>query len=135
MLRTLLTISGDGVLIVNNVRSNQLIRVERNPDGTMGALTPLALNMELGGPDGLRLLDGNRFIQAEGTIGRVHLVEVDGDNATITVLNDILVSSPGVTAVGNIAYAIESNIAYLLDPNLKGQEPEMFVLEAITLPE
>lgn len=129
-----LAFSGNGVLIVNNVRQNQLIRVDRNADGTMGALTVLTLNMELGGPDGLRLLSGNRFIQAEGTIGRVHLADVDGDNATITVLNETLESSPGVTVVGDIAYAIESNIKYLLDPNLKGQEPEMFVLKAITLP-
>lgn len=130
-----LAFSGDGVLIVNNVRSNQLIRVDRNADGTMGALTQLTLNMELGGPDGLRLLSGNRFIQAEGTVGRVHLADIAGDSATITVLSDRLESSPGVTAVGNMAYAIESNIQYLLDPNLRGQEPEMFVLKAITLPE
>lgn len=130
-----LAFSGDGVLIVNNVRSNQMIRVDRNADGTMGELTQLTLNMELGGPDGLRLLSGNRFIQAEGTVGRIHLVDVAGDNATITVLDDTLLSSPGVTAVGNTAYAIESNIQYLLDPNLKGQEPEMFVLKAIALPE
>jgi sugar lactone lactonase YvrE len=129
-----LAFSGDGVLIVNNVRQNQLIRVERNAEGTMGALKVLTLNMELGGPDGLRLLSGNRFIQAEGTVGRVHLADVEGDSATITVLNEMLESSPGVTAVGNMAYAIESNIKYLLDPNLKGQEPEMFILKAITLP-
>jgi sugar lactone lactonase YvrE len=129
-----LAFSGDGVLIVNNVRQNQLIRVDRNADGSMGALTILTLNLELGGPDGLRLLSGNRFIQAEGTIGRVHIADIDGDTATITVLNDVLVSSPGVATVGNIAYAIESNIQYLLDPKLKGQEPEMFVLKAITLP-
>jgi sugar lactone lactonase YvrE len=129
-----LAFSGDGVLIVNNVRQNQLIRVDRNADGTMGALKVLTLNLELGGPDGLRLLSGNRFIQAEGTIGRVHLADINGDTATITVLNDLLESSPGVTAVGNMAYAIESNIQYLLDPKLKGQEPEMFVLKAITLP-
>lgn len=130
-----LAFSGDGVLIVNNVQTNQLIRVDRNADGTMGAFTQLTLNMELGGPDGLRLLSGNRFIQAEGTVGRIHLADIDGDTATITVLDETLVSSPGVTAVGNIAYAIESNIQYLLDPNLRGQEPEMFALKAIPLPE
>ncbi len=130
-----LAFSGEDVLIVNNVRSNQLIRVDRNADGTMGALTQLTLDTELGGPDGLRLLSGNRFIQAEGTVGRIHLADVNGDAATITVLDDTLISSPGVTVVGNIAYAIESNIQYLLDPNLKGQEPEMFVLKAIALPE
>jgi sugar lactone lactonase YvrE len=129
-----LAFSGAGVLIVNNVRQNQLIRVDRGADGKMGALKVLTLNEELGGPDGLRLLSGNRFIQAEGTIGRIHLADIDGDSATITVLDEALESSPGVTAVGNMAYAIESNIKYLLDPNLKGQEPEMFVLKAIPLP-
>jgi sugar lactone lactonase YvrE len=130
-----LAFNADDVLIVNNVRSNQLIRVERNADGTMGALTQLSLNMELGGPDGLRLVSGNRFIQAEGTVGRIHLADIEGDSATITVLDDTLISSPGVTVVGNTAYAIESNIQYLLDPNLRGQEPEIFALKAISLPQ
>jgi sugar lactone lactonase YvrE len=130
-----LAFSGDGVLIVNNVRSNQLIRVDRNADGRMGKLTTLVLSTELGGPDGLRLISGNRFIQAEGTVGRVHLADIEGDKATITVLDDSLVSSPGVTVVGNTAYALESNIQYLLDPKLKGQEPEAFMVKAIALPE
>lgn len=129
-----LAFSGDDVLVVNNVRTNQLIRVDRNSDGTMGVLTPLTLSTELGGPDGLRLVSGNRFIQAEGAIGRVHLADIEGDSATITVLDDTLVSSPGVTVVGNTAYAIESNIQYLLDPSLKGQEPEAFIVKAIPLP-
>jgi sugar lactone lactonase YvrE len=130
-----LAFSSDGILYVNNVRSNQLIRVARNNDGTMGALTILKLSLQLGGPDGLRLLDGNRFIQAEGTIGRIHIAEVEGDTATIAVLDDSLVSSPGVTVVGNTAYALESNIQYLLDPKLKSQQPDAFWIKAIALPE
>jgi sugar lactone lactonase YvrE len=130
-----LAFSGSGELIVNNVRSNQMLRVERNSDGLMGALTPLTLSTELGGPDGLRLVSGNRFIQAEGTSGRIHLADIEGDSAMITVLDDTLVSSPGVTVVGNTAYAIESNIQYLLDANLRGQEPEAFILKAIAIPE
>lgn len=130
-----LAFSGDGVLYVNNVRSNQLMRVARNTDGAMGALTILELSLELDGPDGLRLLEGNRFIQAEGTVGRVHIAEIEGDKATIMVMDDTLVSSPGVTVVGNTAYAVESNIQYLLDPQLKGREPEQFLLKAIALPE
>jgi sugar lactone lactonase YvrE len=129
-----LAFSGDGMLYVNNVRSNQLVRVARNSDGTMGALTILKLSTQLGGPDGLRLLDGNRFIQAEGTVGRVHIAEIEGIEATITVLDDSFVSSPGVTVVGNTAYVIESNIQYLTDPQLKGQQPEAFWLKAIALP-
>lgn len=130
-----LAFSGNGTLIVNNVRTHELIRVDRNADGSMGKLTRLELDLELDGPDGIRLVSGNRFIQAEGNAGRIHFADIDGDRATITVLDDTLLSSPGVTVVGNTAYAIESNIQYLLDPTLRGQEPEMFVLKAIALPE
>ncbi|MES2624681.1 MAG: hypothetical protein V4628_05355 [Pseudomonadota bacterium] len=129
-----LAFSGDNVLIVNNVRTNQLIRVDQNSDGTMGALKQLTLTTELGGPDGLRLVSGNRFIQAEGTVGRIHLAEIDGDNAKITVLDDTLESSPGVTVVGNTAYALESNIQYLVNPAMKGKEPAAFIVKAIELP-
>ncbi|MDT8399856.1 MAG: hypothetical protein RQ899_14715 [Pseudomonadales bacterium] len=129
-----LAFSADGTLYVNNVRSNQLIRVESGSDGRMGRLTPLQLSHELGGPDGMRLLDGRRFIQAEGTIGRLSIVDIDGDRAALTVLRDDLVSSPGVTVVGNTAYVIESNIGYLLDPALRGQEPPAFILYAVPLP-
>jgi hypothetical protein len=40
-----------------------------------------------------------------------------------------------VTVVGDTAYALESNIQYLLDPKLKGQEPEAFIVKALELPE
>lgn len=129
-----LAFSEDQTLYVNNVRTQKLFRVALNDDGSMGALTELQLSHELGGPDGMRLIDGNRFIQAESTIGRLSVVEIDGDTATMTVLRDDLESSPAATIVGNTAYVAKTSIKYLLDPTLRGQQPPPAMLYAIPLP-
>lgn len=129
-----LAFSEDGALYVNNVRTQKLYRVALNNDGSMGALTELKVSHELGGPDGMRLIEGNRFIQAESTIGRLSIVEIDGDTATMTVLRDDLESSPGATVVGNTVYVAKTNIKYLLDPALRGQEAPPAMLYAVPLP-
>src|SRR5690606_26118453 len=90
----------DGTMYVNNVRSNQIVRVADN-NGSMGALTVLELSAPIAGPDGFHPLGGNRFLQAEGNSGRVSLVTIEGNRAVIEVLTDEFGSSPGVTAVGN----------------------------------
>ena len=125
--------SGDWTLYANNVQTNQIFRVAFNAAGGMGELTTLNLSHALGGPDAMRLIEGNRFIQAESGIGRLSVVTIEGNDAMLDILTDDLVSSPGATVVGNTAYVIESNIAYLLDPTLRGQEPEAFMLLAYPL--
>jgi len=129
-----LAFSSDGTLYVNNVRSQQLFRVALNTDGTMGGITELKVSHTLGGPDGMRLISGNRFIQAESTIGRLSIVEINGDTATMTILRDDLESAPGATVVGNTAYVAKTQIKYLLDPALKGQQAPPAILYAVPLP-
>jgi WD40 repeat protein len=126
--------SQDGTLYANNIRSQKIYRIESGPDGNMGNINTLEVSHALGGPDGMRLISGNRFIQAESSIGRLSIVEIEGDKAVMTILKDDLLSSPGATVVGNTAYVIESNIAYLFNPDLRGQEPPPFMLYAIPLP-
>lgn len=126
--------SGDWTLYANNVQTQKIYRIAVNADNSMGALTDLKLSHELGGPDGMRLIEGNHFIQAEGTIGRLSVVTIEGDNATMTVIDDALESSPGATMVGSTAYVLESNIQYLLNPDLRGQEPPAFMVLARPLP-
>ena len=128
-----LAFSEDATLYVNNVRSNEIIRVETDADGAMIGLTGLALSHELGGPDGFRLIEGNRFLQAEGMIGRLSIVTIDGDNATLEILDESLESSPGATPVGDTAYVIESNIQYLTDPGLQGESPDRFMIYAVPM--
>lgn len=129
-----LAFSADGTLYVNNVRSNQILRVETDSDGSMTGLKTLTLSHELGGPDGMRLIEGNRFIQAEGTIGRLAVVTIAGDTATLEVIDDTFVSTPGATTYGNTAYVLESEIRYLTDPSLRGQQPESFMIFTRPLP-
>ncbi len=124
--------SGDGKLYVNIVSRGALVRIDRQADGSAGALTELKLSEPVKGPDGFRLIEGNRFLLAEGQGGRVDEVTISGDTATIRVLKDGLNSPPGVTRVGNTVYVIEGKIGYLLDPKLKGQDPGPF--KALALP-
>nr|PZN79722.1 MAG: hypothetical protein DIU56_05465 [Pseudomonadota bacterium] len=128
-----LAFAEDGTLYVNNVRANTLLRVEVREDGTMGALTELELSQPIAGPDGFRPIEGHRFLLAEGPGGRIDEVIIEGDRATIRVLREGLESSPGVTLVGDTAYAIEGKIGYLIDPQRSGQDPGEFRIHAIPL--
>jgi sugar lactone lactonase YvrE len=129
-----LAFSGDGTLYVNNVRSNQILRVETDASGAMTGLTTLTLSHELGGPDGMRLIEGNRFIQAEGNTGRVAVVTIEGDTATLDIIDDTFVSTPGATTFGDTVYVLESEIRFLTDPSLQGQQPESFMIYTRPLP-
>jgi len=126
--------AGDGTMYINNVRRNTLQRVERDANGGFAGLTTLTLSEPVNGPDALRPLGGNRFLQAEGQGNRVTYVDIDGDRATITPVKTGLESSPGVTHVGRTGYATEGKIGYLFDPALRGQDPGPFVIRAFPLP-
>jgi len=123
----------DGTMYVNNVRKNTLLRVNRNGYDFAG-LTALTLSQPINGPDGLRPVSGNRFLQAEGPAGRVTYVEIAGDSATIIPVRSGLESSPGVTRIGSIGYATEGKISYLFNPALRDKNPDPFIIRAFPLP-
>jgi sugar lactone lactonase YvrE len=129
-----IVLSADQILYVNNVRTGELLRVDRNKDGSPGALTTLSTSMPLGGPDGFRLIHDRTFLLAENMTGRIDEVTISGDNAEIKVLRSGLNSPPGVTLAGRTVYAIEGKIGYLIDAKLRGQDPGPFVVQAIPLP-
>jgi hypothetical protein len=123
-----------GALIINNVQTNALWRVVLPAAGKPAALTLLNASRKMEGPDGLRPIAGNRFLQAEGSGGRITIVTIEGDNARIDVLREGLDSSPGVTLIGNTAYAVEGKIQYLFNPQFRGKDPGPFKAIAIPLP-
>lgn len=124
----------DGTLYVDNITKNQLLRVDRSPQGRFARLTPLATSEPIGGPDGLRPIAGDRFVLAEGRSGRIDEVTISGDRATIRVLKNGLMSPTAATVVGDTVYAVEGKIQYLFDPALRGKDPDPFVVRAIPLP-
>jgi sugar lactone lactonase YvrE len=129
-----IAIAGDGAIYINNVRKQLFQRIERKADGSFDRLTTLATSLPLDGPDGLRALGGNRFLQGEGPGGRVALIDVHGNSATVTPVASGLDGPVGVAAVGRTAYAIEGKIGYLLDPKLKDKSPDPFIIHTFRLP-
>lgn len=129
-----LDFGADGALYWNNVQRNELWRVTLPATGRPPQFTQLRVSQKMGGPDGLRHIGGNRFLQAEGSSGRATLVTVKGDEAQIQVLRDGLNSSPGITLIGNTVYVVEGRIQYLFNPELRGKDPGPFKAIAIPLP-
>ncbi|MEO8306947.1 MAG: hypothetical protein ABI616_02775 [Pseudomonadota bacterium] len=125
---------GADALYVNNVQRNELWRVNLPAAGKPVQLTLLRASEKMGGPDGLRHIGNNRFLQAEGTSGRATLVTIKGDDASIQVLRDGLNSSPGITLIGNTVYVVEGKIQYLFNPELRGKDPGPFKAIAIAMP-
>ncbi len=128
-----IVLGGDGTLYVNIISRSQLMRIDRKPDGTAGAITELTLSQPIGGPDGFRLIAKNRFLLAEGNTGRIDEVTIEGDKATLRVLKEGLMNPSAVTRVGRTAYALEGKIGFLVDPKLKGQDPGAFKVYAVPL--
>jgi sugar lactone lactonase YvrE len=129
-----IAIAGDGAIYINNVRKQLFQRVERKADGSFDKLTTLTTSLPLNGPDGLRALGGNRFIQGEGPGGRVALIDVHGDTATVTPVASGLDGPVGVTVVRRVAYVIEGKGEYLFDPKFKDKDPGPFLIRAFALP-
>ncbi|MBO9516511.1 MAG: hypothetical protein J7493_00440 [Porphyrobacter sp.] len=123
----------DGKMYINNVRKNTVQRVNRKGGGAYDGLTTLTLSEPVNGPDALRPLKGNRFLQAEGPGNRVTYVDIEGDSAKITPVKIGLDSSPGVTHIGNTGYATEGKINYLFDPALKEKSPDPFYIRSFPL--
>jgi hypothetical protein len=121
--------AADGQMYINNVQKQEMWRVKLQA-GAPAVLTKLNVDITLAGPDGLRPIGGNRFLQAEGTAGRITLLTITGDNVKTVVLREGLQSSPGVTLVGNTVYAVEGKIDFLL----RRQDPGQFKAIAIPLP-
>jgi len=126
--------AADGRMYINNVQKNQLWRVTLPRGGGAAELKLLTADRKMEGPDGLRPIGGNRFLQAEGTGGRITVVTIEGDDAHIQVLREGLQSSPGVTLIGHTVYAVEGKINYLFDAQLRGKDPGPFKAIAIPLP-
>lgn len=121
-------------LIFNNVRENQLVRVDMKADGTAGAATQLELSQPIDGPDGMRALSDGRIILAENRAGRIDIVDIDGGKAKVQLIKDGFKFTPtAVTVTGNTVWVLEAKFAYRNDPALKDKDPDPFGATAVTL--
>lgn len=120
-------------LIVNNLRSGELYRIELDAEPV--TYTTLTLSQPLERPDGMRTTeDGSALLIAEAQGNRVVLVTVDGDNAEVTELASDLDGGPtGVAQIGNTAYVVEGHF-YALSEDADRTPPDEFSVRTIPLP-
>lgn len=130
-----IALAEDGTLYANSVQRQTMFRINRKADGSFSGVTNLELSQPIAGPDGLRLLGGHRFLQAEGTSGKLTYVKIDGDKATITTLAEgydyPAAVTPVQTATGLVAFVPEGKITYLFDPSKADQNPDPFIIHAV----
>jgi len=128
-----LAFGGKSILYVNSVSANKLLRVDLGPDGKSTGVTELKLSRAVDRPDGMRSLGKNRLLLAENS-GKMDIVKVEGNNATITTIKEGLESTPGVTATRGMAWIIEGKLPYRNDPAFKDKDPGTFKMAAVPLP-
>jgi sugar lactone lactonase YvrE len=125
-----LAFGADGNLYVNTVGPGELYRIDVKR-GKATKLTRLTPSRPLFHTDGMRRY-GKDFLLIEGQ-GRLDLMTVHGDSASVETLKDGYTTPTGVTSVGRTAWLSEGQLSLLSDPNKKPNLP--FRVYAVPLPE
>lgn len=101
----------DGHLYVNTYNGGDLFRIEVK-DAQAGRITKLATSRPLSLPDGLRRLEGQTFLMAEGS-GTLDRVTIDGDRALVETVKDHLNGPVAFAKVGRIVWVAEGQLSHL----------------------
>jgi sugar lactone lactonase YvrE len=96
----------NGTLYVNNVFSNNLYRIPIDAAGKAGQPVDIWMDQPVKGPDGMRAANG-RLLLAENGSGRISVIAVDGDKATVTVIKEGLNTPTAVEPAGDVIWIAE----------------------------
>ena len=98
-------------LYVNTVTTSKLLRLDLSKDGKVTKITDLKLSRPLQGPDGMRPIDGQRLIIAEG-IGRTAVGVPNGDSVEITTVKEggMEGGTPAVTVTKGMGWTMEGKL-------------------------
>jgi hypothetical protein len=102
--RTLVGIDGitfiGNELYENNVIYNKLYRVPIDASGKAGKPVDIWVDKPIKGPDGMRSANGKLFL-AENAAGKIDMVTVSGETASVTVLKEGLARPTSVEPAGD----------------------------------
>lgn len=129
-----IALAEDGTLYINAIQRNNLVRANIDAAGNFAGATVLTPSRPMGGPDGLRLLEGHRFLQSEGNAGLITVVTIEGDHARIETIAEGVDYASAVTAVNGRAFYPEGKLRFLFGP-LAGQDPGPFIVRNVAIPE
>jgi sugar lactone lactonase YvrE len=95
-----------GTLYVNNVISSKLYRIPVDAAGKAGQPVEISLDQPIKGPDGMRAAKG-KLLVAENGSGKISVIAVNGDKATVTVIKEGLKTPTAVEPAGNTIWIAE----------------------------
>src|SRR6478609_4421125 len=108
--RTLMGIDGitflDGTLYVNNVISNNLYRIPVDAAGKAGEPVDIWMDQPIKGPDGMRAANG-KLLLAENGSGKISVLTVNGDKASVKVIKEGLDTPTAVEPAGDTIWIAE----------------------------
>ncbi|HLX44559.1 MAG TPA: hypothetical protein VKR43_14035 [Bryobacteraceae bacterium] len=96
----------NGVLYVNNVFSNNLYRIPVDAAGKPGAPVDIWMDRPIKGPDGMRAANG-KLIVAENGSGKISVITVKGDKASVEVIKEGLKTPTAVEPAGDTIWIAE----------------------------
>lgn len=108
--RTLMGVDGitflNGTLYVNNVIFNKLYRIPVDAAGKAEQPVDIWMDQPVKGPDGMRAANG-KLIVAENGSGKISVITVNGDKASVTVIKEGLKTPTAVEPAGDIIWIAE----------------------------
>jgi sugar lactone lactonase YvrE len=96
----------DGTLYVNNVFSNNLYRIPVDAAGKAGTPVDIWMDQPVKGPDGMRAWKG-KLLLAENGSGKIDVITVNGDKASVTVIKDGFKTPTAVEPAGDVIWIAE----------------------------
>jgi hypothetical protein len=96
----------NGTLYVNNVFSNNLYRIPVDAAGKPGQPVDIWMDQPVKGPDGMRAANG-KLLLAENGSGKISVITVNGDKASVAVIKEGLITPTAVEPAGNVIWIAE----------------------------
>jgi DNA-binding beta-propeller fold protein YncE len=96
----------DGTLYVNNVASSKLYRIPVDAASKAGPPVEISMDQPVKGPDGMRAANG-KLLVAENGSGKISVITVNGDKATVTVIKEGLKTPTAVEPAGDTIWVAE----------------------------
>jgi hypothetical protein len=96
----------NGTLYVNNVFSNNLYRIPVDAAGKAGQPVDIWMDQPVKGPDGMRAANG-KLLLAENGSGKISVLTVSGDKASVEVIKEGLKTPTGVEPAGDTIWIAE----------------------------
>jgi sugar lactone lactonase YvrE len=96
----------DGTLYVNNVFSNNLYRIPVDAAGKAGTPVDIWMDQPVKGPDGMRAWK-SKLLLAENGSGKIDVITVNGDKASVTVIKEGFKTPTAVEPAGDVIWIAE----------------------------